>query len=51
MKYIIVSIVTNKALYGIGGKTLLFSSYENAYEIGLQFFAAEADFRVVEIKI
>ncbi len=51
MKYIIVSLLTNKALYGVAGITLHFTTYEIAYEVGKQFFKNEIDFRVVEINL
>jgi hypothetical protein len=51
MKYIIVSLNTNKALYGFKNVTLSFSTYEIAYEVGKQFFNNELDFRIIEINL
>lgn len=49
MKFIIVNIITKKALYGIKDKTLIFSTYDAAYEVAIQFFENVNDFRVIEI--
>jgi len=51
MKYIIVSLLTNKALYGVNAITLTFTTYEIAYEVAEQFFINESDFRIVGINI
>lgn len=50
-QYIIIDTKTHKALYGIENQTLLFSTYDNAYEIALQFFRLITDFIIIEIKI
>ncbi len=49
MKYIIFSKFTNKVLYGFNSKTLVFSTYEIAYEVAIQFFEKESDFTIIEV--
>lgn len=50
-KYIIIDINTKKALYGIGVKTLLFSSHKIALEVADQFFDHGDKYIIIEIKI
>lgn len=47
MKYTIVDLRTKKALYGAGNKTLLFSSFELADEVGSQFFLNKEEYMVI----
>jgi|LakMenE01Jun11ns_1017448.scaffolds.fasta_scaffold6897016_2 hypothetical protein len=47
MKYIIVDLRTKKALYGAGNKTLSFSSFELADEVGSQFFLNKEEYMVI----
>lgn len=49
MKWIIVDTKKYAALYGIGGRTLHFSSKEIALEVALQFFTQEENFMLVSI--
>lgn len=49
MKWIIVDAVKYAALFGIGGKTLNFSSKEIALEVALQFFKSENEFMLVSV--
>lgn len=47
MKYIVVDLRTKKALYGVGNKTLTFSSHEIAEEVGSQFFFSKDDYMII----
>lgn len=49
MKWIIVDTRKYAALYGVGGKTLSFSSKEIALEVANQFFENEDFFMLVSV--
>lgn len=49
MKYIIVDLVTKKALYGVKQKTLVFSSEAIAIEVAKQFFFNDENYIIIEI--
>lgn len=49
MKWMVVDKRNSMALYGVGCKTLLFSTKEIATEVALQFFDNEEDFIIVSL--
>ena len=49
-KYIIIDLATSKALYGYKEKTLLFSTYEIAQEVAIQFFATESKYYIAKLQ-
>lgn len=49
--WIIIDKVTEKALHGVNGLTLLFSTKEIAEEVGKQFFFNMDDFLTIKIVI
>lgn len=48
MKWIIIDVKKNMALYGSQHRTLAFSTKEIALEVGLQFFEFRDNFILVE---
>lgn len=51
MKYIIIDLRNEAALYGKDQFTLLFDDEREALNLGRQFFSSDDDFAVVKIKI
>lgn len=47
--YLIVELKTKRPLYGLGQKSLVFSSAENAHEVASQLFEKKEDFLIIEI--
>ena len=51
MKWIIIDLKTRRALYGVLGKTLKFSTKEIAEEVASQFFEKAETYMVVQISL
>lgn len=47
--WIIIDIKNGRALYGVGGKTLKFSSYQTAKEVADQLFENNDEFVIFDI--
>jgi hypothetical protein len=50
-KFIIIDLKTSRALYGVGGRTLNFSTYEIASEVAIFFFSKVTEYIIVPIRI
>jgi hypothetical protein len=51
MKWIIIDLRTSKALYGVNGKTLLFSTKEIAEELAIQLIEMNESCLIISINL